>query len=374
MIIKRLLNYFFLILIFMQFFSCVAVSVRDREIDDIEIEFKVRGKYAERILEPGQTYTVDVRVFEKGKSRPIKHPNFDEFIVETNGNLAIVKKHSSKLQVMPTLPSGEWLFDSSYALRLTIPDNAFRGAVKGYGTDWASFNRLDYSAKSGSNGTNGLSGYGSTRIGGHGGNGGNGQNGPTVTFQAAFVYGDDTHRLPDGTDRMVLLYRPSLDVTYLMSAGGIFIDVSGGNGGDGGRGGSGANGELNNNGRHGLDGGMGGNGGDGGDGGDGGEFYLTVPTGEFVDELFSVNTYGGQGGYGGSGGSGGNPATRVERNKDGKIIREITGRRGPQGHNGRSGRNGRQGHFTVTRIPIDTMFIDCSFLAARPEVRELMKK
>ncbi|MBR6060720.1 MAG: hypothetical protein IKP67_01480, partial [Spirochaetales bacterium] len=141
-----------------QLCSCIAVSIQDRDITAMEIQLKYHGRYADRTLVPGRVYTAEVRVYEYEKSRPIKHPDFSEFSVESNGNLEIVTLKDYKLEVRAKYPSGEWLFDDSYVLRMTIPDNEFRGAVKSYTTDWTSFHSLDYSGRNGANGTTGSSG------------------------------------------------------------------------------------------------------------------------------------------------------------------------------------------------------------------------
>ena len=357
--------------------GCIAVSVQDMDIDRIDIRFKRSGGERDLFdtLIPGEIYTVEAQVYADGKSKPIRHPDYTEFDVECN-NMQIVTHKSTKLKLFANYPSGEWLFDGAYCVRMSIPNNERARGLKSCLPDWAMFNRLNYKGRAGSSGSVGVSGYkGGQRNGGSGGHGSHGENGPRVSLQASFVYANNGYDLPDGTDRMILIYSPSERRTYLMSAGVITIDVSGGNGGAGGNGGNGANGDGSTY-RHfnPIDGGNGGNGGDGGDGGDGGTLELTLAAGQNISDCFRANVSGGSGGAGGNGGNGGNGAVRSYYNSEGKKIGEDRGSRGYKGQPGRSGRHGRNGEFIIFSSPADSMFNGCSFIADHPEVRDMMKR
>ncbi len=374
--LKIFIKLLFSFLVIAQLCSCIAVSVQDLDIDRIEISFRRAEKGHEHFdrLVPGEFYTVDALVYADGKSRPIKHPDYTEFNVECN-NMQIVTQRSTKLRVYAEYPSGEWLIDGAYSIIMSISGNNRARGVKSCLANWAKFNRLSYKGRSGSTGSSGINGYnGGQRNGGSGEHGSHGENAPNVSLQAAFVYAGQ-YDMPDGSDRMVLLYSASERRTYLMSAANyIIIDVSGGDGGAGGNGGNGANGDSGTN-RHlyPIDGGNGGNGGDGGDGGDGGHLDLTLAAGQNISDCFRINVSGGRGGTGGLGGNGGNGAVRSYYNSDGKKIGEDRGSRGYRGQSGRSGRHGRDGEFVIFRSPIDSMFVGCSFIAAHPEVREMMR-
>lgn len=369
-IINRSVMLFILIT---QLTGCVAVSIKERDIEKMTIAFKdyYGGEYRTNSLEPGRTYKVEVMVYERGKAKPIKHPNFDEMDIRTNDNLVITKDTSYSLRVSPRLPSGGFLFDSSYHLSIAILENDFNGIDITFKTDWSSFNYLDYSGNNGISGIIGTSGNSSHPWGYEGGRGGDGENGPIITMEVAYIYNTDQMKLPDGLQRMIFAYNKDYGRTFIFGANSFTVDASGGNGGRGGQGGRGASGDSREN--HPIDGASGGIGGRGGNGGNGGSVILITPKEQNVVNAVKININGGKGGIGGLGGSGGSGATRHHKDSDGKIIRSEYGRSGSPGMSGSSGISGNSGSFKILQFPLDTLFKECGFISRHPEVRAMMR-
>ncbi len=365
--IKITVILFILILFAMLFTNCAAKTIRDKNIQSIDVKLyevfssgSTGERYADKLM-PGKQYRIKVVVFTEDDK--ITDPDFDDigFNCPNNTLTNVNRVNNRTIYVNANPESFEFADGRQFTLRLKVINNPYENEYT-WGVDWSGYNAVDLSGKDGSSGRDGSGGrYGSNGTnGGNGGNGGqggngtsgdNGEDGEDAVFDMAYYEVGDA--IPDAVNGKMLVYYDRVNQKlYLTRPQKVLIDTSGGNGGqggDGGDGGDGGNGDLESESdTYGGNGGNGGNGGDGGDAGEGGNVIIYHHDEFEVLRYIEINAQGGYAGSGGSPGSGG----KAGRGSAG------SGNSGSDGNAGRTGRAGKDGVISYKAVTdMDKLFV-----------------
>jgi len=317
-VMQKKLRFVILGVVLLGVLSCVT-SVRDMNVDSVELTVKNKAGTQVTSLLPDTTYYINFEVVDSN-GKEYANPDHRDFRFEHPQNFKVVRQLRLNAEIRTDKSTFHPPGTDLYSFLVSIKENSGFEKKFSFPLNWAEFSLIDYSGEDGIDGENGESGKAATgssadKVAGSNGEDGeagtNGQDGESLRVLA-------TKYKYNGEEKM-LLYIVEHEHLYLSDIKEVTIDVSGGDAGNGGDGGNGGSGKTWDNGVDPPVAGVAGNPGDGGDAGRagrGGNITVFAYNSALFDYI-NPTVRGGKSGTGGAAGRAYTDGTLAKRGSEG---------------------------------------------------------